>query len=345
MAVMFKPKLDLRKRQTCGLSRHPRGLQIVTATTVLVTAISLCCFHTRHEVPGDDSMTNVALVGQLMDMWDLTSQLLPRMFSYKFTPDNLPVEDDAVSVLTYNVNMKLALHGKMDAKAARVIDAIHVSKADIVLLQEAHRGWQALLKAKMSKLRHQVFHWDASGGIAILSRWPVRSYHCLPLPRIVNGSVFHALVADIMIRGRVWTVANVHLRPPLAIHARTSLATARVTEPIRVQEVRALMQLLKSSPPAVVAGDFNEQDWGQALRWLLHVPGLRDALHEFVPRWRETHLWPLGSLGLTLRKRLDHVTYDADALICLGCGVLSGYEHGASDHQPVLARFAPLIPY
>ena len=82
--------------------------------------------------------------------------------------------------------------------------------------------------------------------------------------------------------------------------------------------------------------------------------GYKDALHH-VPRRKETHTWPFGNM-LTLRKRLDHLlwsntspltsTIDDDdddiklKLKCLHCGVLTGYEEGASDHQPVLARFA-----
>ena len=31
--------------------------------------------------------------------------------------------------------------------------------------------------------------------------------------------------------------------------------------------------------------------------------------------------------------------YRAAVLRCVGCGVITGYEMGASDHQPVLSRF------
>ena len=56
------------------------------------------------------------------------------------------------------------------------------------------------------------------------------------------------------------------------------------------------------------------------------------------PDMQETHRWPF-SFGTVLRKRLDHITYQPESLECLGCGVLTGFETGASDHQPVMARF------
>ena len=94
---------------------------------------------------------------------------------------------------------------------------------------------------------------------------------------------------------------------------------------------------MRACPDAdLVAGDFNEADGSAALATLA-AAGFGDALAEWVPRRKETHLWPLAR-GLTLRKRLDHVAYRTARLACVGCGVLSGFEEGASDHQPVLAR-------
>jgi endonuclease/exonuclease/phosphatase (EEP) superfamily protein YafD len=79
---------------------------------------------------------------------------------------------------------------------------------------------------------------------------------------------------------------------------------------------------------------------------------------QYVPKRKETHTWPFMKNMWTLRKRLDHVLWRDDLLSvtnregttksmlrlkCLGCGVLTGYETGASDHQPVLSRFGIVI--
>lgn len=277
----------------------------------------------------------------LYDVWDLTSQLLPANFIYSFCAEDLETEEGAVSLLTYNVNMGLANGGRMSEQSERVIDAIRKAQADIVLLQEAHQGWETLLRAELEgELPYQVYHFDAGGGAAFLSRWQISSWRALPLPGTVNGSVFHPLVAEIQVPSGAWTLANVHLRPPLELRSRTDLSTARRTGPVRLAEVQEIFRFCALSPPVVIAGDFNEQDWGEALVWLTEERGMRNALYEHVPRWKETHMWPFGRF-MTLKKRLDHVVYDPDRLRSLGCGVLTGYEAGASDHQPVLARLVP----
>lgn len=66
--------------------------------------------------------------------------------------------------------------------------------------------------------------------------------------------------------------------------------------------------------------------------------GFVDALHEKVPSSIETHRWPLWIF--TLKKRLDHILYSSANFVCLDCKVVKGYEEGASDHQPVVAKFA-----
>ena len=94
-----------------------------------------------------------------------------------------------------------------------------------------------------------------------------------------------------------------------------------------------------SSYPNVLAGDFNENNQGYALEQLRTPTQMKDALEEFVPKEVETHRCPLARGRVMLRKRLDQVTYLPSQVQCLGCGVLAGFQTGASDYQPVLARF------
>jgi endonuclease/exonuclease/phosphatase family metal-dependent hydrolase len=160
-------------------------------------------------------------------------------------------------------------------------------------------------------------------------------------------------------------IANVHLRPPVELDGTAWLGTARETEPIRISEARELMRraasreargtsLADPHPLHVIAGDFNEGDDAGALAHLASL-GYVDALRRHVPRGKETHVWPFLGNRLLLRKRLDHILWRAGPLPiaenagavmecgarlqCVGCGVVTGFEDGASDHQPVLSRF------
>jgi endonuclease/exonuclease/phosphatase family metal-dependent hydrolase len=118
----------------------------------------------------------------------------------------------------------------------------------------------------------------------------------------------------------------------------------------------------------IIAGDFNEGDEANALTYLTKTLGYSNALQMHVPKRKETHTWPficirnINWLVFVLRKRLDHILWHnsptltvmsndnvggsdvvmeeySAKLKCIGCGVLTGYEDGASDHQPVLSRF------
>jgi len=174
-------------------------------------------------------------------------------------------------------------------------------------------------------------------------------------------------------------VANVHLRPPVELDGSAWLATARKTEPIRICEVKELLRRARSKhwrgneldedemafsesqlPLDIIAGDFNEGDFGGATSYF-SSQGYTDALQQYVPQRKETHTWPFMRNFWTLRKRLDHILWHGESTIpvmylkgnkvleesectstlqSLGCGVVSGYESNASDHQPVLALFA-----
>ena len=166
-------------------------------------------------------------------------------------------------------------------------------------------------------------------------------------------------------------IAVVHLRPPVELDGTAWLDTARITAPIRLREVQELMSRTSVIEKAggggerqqerlslhIIAGDFNEGDDSEAMTHLTNL-GYTNALRTYVPRWKETHTWPFMRNWLLLRKRLDHVLWRDGPLFgtvangcgiemecsvklqCIGCGVVTGYEVDASDHQPILSRFA-----
>ena len=90
--------------------------------------------------------------------------------------------------------------------------------------------------------------------------------------------------------------------------------------------------------PALVVGDFNEDERGLALRFLAGR-GLVTVLPRFQPD-ADTWQWQT-SLG-PVKSRLDHVVADP-RLIALDARVI---DAGRSDHVPVVATFrrAPATP-
>ena len=293
----------------------------------------------------------------LSDFVSFTSQILPRrVWWYNFAASDLPCHcAEHCSVLTYNVNYDSPKQ-KINCNADRILDAISQSEADIVLLQETNKAWEELLVELLcsTKYPHYCFHHPeenidrAASGMAILARYPIRNVATTKFysenDTLLSGSVFPAMTASIegTPLGNL-EVANVHLRPPLELDGSATFSTARTTGPIREAEVKELLKRRQESSRSafdLVAGDFNEQDGADALRLLEKNGKMIDALQEYVPSNKETHRWPFGKF-LTMHKRLDHICYKPDRITCIGCGVISGYEEGASDHQPVLAKFVP----
>jgi endonuclease/exonuclease/phosphatase family metal-dependent hydrolase len=368
-------------------------------------------------------MMNLAFF--LRDLIALLKQLIPSPInffnSYYFSPSDLPRtvanvdgDDDyatattTIDVLTYNIN-NVAI--KCCNRRRRIRHAICSSGADIVLLQETNPAWEEYLlqeenesESRIATLyKHCYFHHPnattdrAAGGIAILSRYPLLDdkVHILYFTTNVNGSVFPALICSLHIPlGKYYNVAlniaNVHLRPPVELDGTAKLDTARITEPVRLHEMKELIRrsnacyynnTSKSSSTMtnnqmdsrhynldIIAGDFNEGDEANALTYLTKTLGYNNALQMHVPKRKETHTWPFmiirnnNWLVFILRKRLDHILWHNRPILtvmsntnvggsdvvmeeysaqlqCIGCGVMTGYEVGASDHQPVLSRF------
>ena len=293
------------------------------------------------------------------DLLAFISQIVPPWYGFLFfryrqaslfrSQHRLAADGGATfNLLSYNVNN---LGVRSPSRRRRVLHAIQTSNADICLLQETNEEWQRHIAGRQYK--YEFFHHPgvsdrAAGGLAILSRYKLENIELVDIVQEVDGSVFPAVRFDVCVPTnegvQVLHMANVHLRPPVNLDGSAWLETARLTEPIRLEEVKFLLGS-SDTPPDIIAGDFNEGDSACAIAYLRRL-GYQDALATFVPRHKETHTWPFWRL--TLRKRLDHVLWTGSRILssgrvsaklkCFGCGVLAGYVD-ASDHQPVLSHF------
>jgi endonuclease/exonuclease/phosphatase (EEP) superfamily protein YafD len=227
-------------------------------------------------------------------------------------------------LLTYNVNYGIA-------GDAATIAAIRAAAADVALLEETNVAWERALRTDLAtELPHMTFkHRGGAGGIAVLSREaPVEVEF---LPPVQGGGWFPAV--RVVIDGPCGRVQilGVHLRP--AVSDGGSWVTGHFSTPvIRAVEMRAFVERLSPGLTTVVAGDFNEEEDGDASRFLFQH-GFSSALARYTPE-RFTWRWPTA-LG-ELHKQLDHVFYDA-RLDVLSAEVRAV---GRSDHLPVIAVVA-----
>jgi endonuclease/exonuclease/phosphatase (EEP) superfamily protein YafD len=240
------------------------------------------------------------------------------------TPRPMPVPARApatLRVMSYNVNFGLA--GDRDGVAA--VAAAH---PDIVVLQETNAAWEAVLVDGLAAAYpHHRFGapatWPA-GGMGVLSRFPIVSVDELPS---VAGPFFAWRIVIDAPGGRV-QILDVHLHPPIS-DSGSWVVGFWSTRERRERELAWHLAKLDAALPTLVAGDFNEELDGRALRYATDR-GYSDAIAQFAGA-RRTWEWPVGRL--TLRFQLDHVLHD-EHWVAIAAGIV---EAGRSDHKPVWA--------
>ena len=228
-------------------------------------------------------------------------------------------------ILTYNANW-----GGPGAEQA--VRAISSADADIVCLQETHPAWQKLIRARLARqYTFMAFQHPpglrGAGGMAFLSKFPGEQAAYVPS---VTGW-FDGWIAKFQTPAGPVQVNNVHLRPKLSDRAGLTLSAYFGTGDDRQREVERYYTQLEPGVPAIVAGDFNEDDKGTAVKWL-RKKGFADALPLFDRKTKTWH-WKAGPFNLA--DRFDHIMYTRD-LHCYSARVL---QEGSSDHYPVTAVF------
>jgi hypothetical protein len=186
-----------------------------------------------------------------------------------------------IKLLSYNVNFAGARSAELTFNERTIVNAITDAAADVVVLQETHRGWQHVLDTCVDESIYP-FRWfhdesfDSSGGITILSRVPFRNPTVVFPNESVQGSWFPAAFVELLLSDdnsndddSVW-LAVIHLRPPVFDAGKATPMTMTNTSPIRKAELIVLLDAmaiaancsdraaLVSQRRVIVAGDANE---------------------------------------------------------------------------------------
>jgi endonuclease/exonuclease/phosphatase family metal-dependent hydrolase len=218
----------------------------------------------------------------------------------------------SIEVMTYNVNYGIAIRSE---------------ESDVVFLQETTDAWESELRRELGgHYPYMAFrHCCGAGGIGVLSKFPIEEREYLDPP---EGGWFPAWRFIVHAPIGTFQALAVHLRPQLS-ESGSFLGGVFVTPPIRLAEIEKYFEKLDPALPTLVAGDFNENGRGRAIRFL-EDRGMVSALPAAsgsAPTWR----WNT-SLG-EIREQLDHLVFDS-RLVVTDVRVI---ERGNSDHLPVVA--------
>lgn len=227
----------------------------------------------------------------------------------------------ALRVLTFNVNWGFpAPH--------EALAVIRESDADVVVLQESTPRWERYLDQKLHDLyphaRHR--HSSGAGGQSVFSKRPVveRSW------RTPAQGWFPIWILDVETPLGAVQLVSVHLKPPLKEGGRVGVSAYLGVGAVHRSEIEEVTAQLDPERPTIYAGDFNEGDTGDALKWLT-AQGFVDALPLFD---RSSDTWRWRTKWLTLGDRYDHIVYSRH-FECVNAYVI---ERGRSDHLAVLAE-------
>jgi endonuclease/exonuclease/phosphatase family metal-dependent hydrolase len=221
--------------------------------------------------------------------------------------------------MTYNVQWS-------NPSPRTALDAIEKANVDVVLLQEITTHWQGLLEKRFKDAYpYRAFHTGRAGGIAVLSKLPIKKddlWHApgtgayFPAQRVVVGTAH----GDVQL-------LNVHLRP--AIEGGSWIKGFMSTPAVRRKEIEAHWGKIDKLP-TIVAGDFNEDPDGLAIDFLAGH-GLVRVPTSGPPTWHYEQIVK-GKPWDLLKMDIDHVLVDGN-FTANNAHVM---DAGTSDHRPVV---------
>ncbi|MCP4130886.1 MAG: hypothetical protein GY754_07875 [bacterium] len=236
-----------------------------------------------------------------------------------------PPEKNIIRVCTYNINFGMSA-------PVECINAITTANAHIVLLQETTRYWEGYIRKKLSlQYPYMVFkHYRGAGGLAILSRFPLTDKKYI----VAKHGWFPGWITEVNTPSGKISFLNVHLHPPLNEKGSIGFLGSAyfATKDIRQQEISHFFGSLGAETPAIVVGDFNEDESGSAVNYV-RAKGFTNALPLYDSSgytWR----WPLRYY--TLENRFDHILFTRH----FRCSYAHVLHLGGSDHFPVVADLA-----
>jgi len=222
-----------------------------------------------------------------------------------------------VTVTSFNVNLK-------QYTDPTTVEAVGATEADVVCLQEVNTGWREVLRSRWHETYpFMAFEGEASGGLAVLSKYPFRDLG------VRSGFDGWHPAWHVVVDGPIGPlqILQVHLRPP---YDRSAGVTSLLdVDQAHLKEIDGFSAECDGALPTIVLGDFNESVDGPAIRYL-EDRGFVNALPAFRPG-QETWRYERGLYGQTVGT-LDHVLYDAARLTPLNAYVK---YVGRSDHLPV----------
>jgi endonuclease/exonuclease/phosphatase (EEP) superfamily protein YafD len=234
----------------------------------------------------------------------------------EFAPDRAHL-----GVVTYNVNFGVA-------EPANVVGFLANSDASIICLQETHSRWEGILKTMLGRTYpHSHFEeWGGAGGMAVMSRYKLGRVQVIE----PQAGWWPALLVDVETPVGAVQVLNVHLKPPLTERGCVTLGAYFQAPGIHKREIAGFLRHADPERPLIIAGDFNENEIGLAMRSLFER-GFSSALSAYDSR-TQTWYWKIW-FGIVLSDRYDHILY-SDHFECAGAEVV---PVAGSDHMPVRA--------
>lgn len=244
--------------------------------------------------------------------------------------------------MTYNIRSALN-HPERLAALAEVIERVD---PDVLALQEVdrdtvrsdHTDQTAWLAAQLGLPHHEFIPatpWEGGGeyGIALLSRFKLNGSSTRQLYVETGPDVPHSATepralaaARINVGGREVHVFNTHL-------GLTGKQRSK-----QLQEIAAVIASVPAGTPTVLLGDLNASPEDPELAPVQAL--LADALQDVPIAERGT--CPQG-VPLAEAAAIDYILFSAASLRVLDAFVLPDGT-GASDHNPVVARFAFRFP-
>ncbi len=227
----------------------------------------------------------------------------------------------SLRVATYNV-----FSGTRDADSTA--GAIRRMSADVLLLQELSPEGAGLLD-KALEMDYPYRHF--SGGVAVMSRWPLRNPRYERSRDGINGY----LVAEIVSPGGRFQVASLHLDPLRMWTTRDKWTLPSQLlwgqDDVHRKELEQIVRTLRPGMPTVLGGDFNSVS-GAAVRRLQDL-GYKDSFATVNKRPDQSPTIRFELFGFPTGRRIDYILHDSSFQT-----IQSTVFHGApSDHDAVVS--------